>query len=186
MNKQKIKYAIIIIIIGLAGFGVYRYTDFFDQVNLPEIGRPKLEETEEENGIKFPEGWEEESSEEDVVVKLSKETDTEIAANIVITKEENIEYETPEKYADRLIAGAKSTLPSLVYTDDQLEDNDQYLVRYLNGYYWQGGQQVGLSQKIYVGEDTVYVITASYDYQLKTELEEEINQNFDLLAEKHL
>ncbi len=185
MNKQKIKYLIVVLIIGLAGFGVYRYTDYLDEVSLPGLVQRKGEEAEEEPDLNLAEDWQEEEGSEGAVVKLSKDSENEIATNIILNKEEEIEYDDPETYTDQLIAGTKSALPSLVYTQDETENND-YFIRQLTGSYWQAGSRIGISQRIYLKNDTAYVITASYDYQIGQELEEEINQNFDLLEENYI
>lgn len=170
----------------LAGLGIYRYTDGFKKVELPKFPQKETEEKKEE-GMDLPEGWQEvEVAEEEVVVKLTKETESEIETNIVLMKIEDIDYESPEEYTDRLINGAKSALPSLTFSDDEVEENDYY-IRKLTGRYWNAGDQVEVKQQIYVGENEVYVITASYASAASSEeLTSEINNLFDKLSEEYL
>lgn len=186
MNKELRKYAIVILIIVFLGFGVYLFTDYLEEVELPSIFQPRVEEVDEETDIDLAENWQKEEAPEGAIVKLSKDTEREISLNIILNKEEEIEYEDPQTYTDRLIAGTRSSLPTLVYIDDQTDQVNDYFVRYLEGYYWQAGLQIGLSQRIYLEEDVVYVITASYDNRDRQELEEEINQNFDQLTEEYI
>lgn len=186
-NKKLTRYLIIVLIIVLIGIGMYRYTDFFKDISLPQIPKIDQTEVEVEEELELPQGWEKTVEDGDeVVVKLTKQTESEVATNIVLTKVEDIDYENSEDYTDRLIAGTKSSLPSLTYTEDEIEEND-YFVRKLEGRYWNEMDRVDIKQRIYLTEDTVYVLTASFDHQLDSEeLNNQINQNFDLLEENYI
>ncbi len=187
MNKQNIKYVIVVLIIVLAGYGIYQYTDYLDEIPLPQIRQSKETSDEQETaGLDLPEAWTEVEDLDDALVGLTRETDSQIATNVVFTQTEEIDYEDPKDYTDQLIAGTKSALTSLNYATDEIEENDYY-IRKLTGSYWQAGTRIGIKQNIYLAEDVVYVITASYDQQTAGEgLTDEINQIFELLAEEYI
>jgi len=187
MNKEIRKYLVIILIIILVGLGIYRYTDFSTSISIPNLIPQPQSEQEEEEELVFPEKWQVvEENTEDVVVKLSKETDYQIATNLVLTKTEDVKYEDQKEYTDRLISGTKNALPSLNYGQDETEEND-YFVRKLSGSYWNDSDRVEIKQAIYLGESTVYVITASYPHgQVDQELQAEVDQIFNDIAEEYI
>lgn len=182
-KDELITYGLIILAIAGIGFAIYRFTDFGSNI-IPGLRDRQEEKTEE---LDLPENWEVTlENTDEIVVKVSKQTEAEIITNVVLTKTEDVDYETPETYTDRLVSGTKNALPSLTYRKDEIEEDDYY-IRRLSGSYWNGSDRVEINQWIYVGENTVYVLTASYDYnQQSEELTSEINQIFDLLVEKYL
>ncbi len=77
----------------------------------------------------------------------------------------------PQSYVDSLIAGAKSTIPGLVYSQNQTTPSGAYYLRQLTGSYPLAKSVIKLAQSIYVKDNFVYTITASY-------------QNSDISAEE--
>jgi hypothetical protein len=68
-----------------------------------------------------------------------------------------------KSYTDQLIAGAKSTIPSLRFTDDKLGQSGDFSTREMLGFYNHSRNlKVFLDQRIYLKDSDSYVVTASY------------------------
>ncbi len=128
----------------------------------------------------LPNNWQKVDNTADVVLKYEKTVDSGLKPQIVMAKSELPADTTFEKYTNSLIAGAKSTLPSLKYSQDSLQDN----LRLLSGSYRNSNKPVSVIQRVYLRNQTVYTLTGSYDPSSSTV--EEINTILDSIVSQHL
>lgn len=116
-------------------------------------------------------------------LKLERTVESGLKPEIILIKSERPDSSDPKTYSDRIIAGAKSSLPSLRYTSDNtLNENNMYL-RTLSGYYYNQKLKVLVSQRLYLQDNQVYTLTASY---ADPAMETEINSIFDSIVSRRL
>lgn len=126
----------------------------------------------------LPSGWSELNS-SDNELKLEKTVESGLKPQVVFEKstlETGTDFTT---YTSRLISGAKSAIPSLRYTQDDLSDSS----RILSGYYYNQKKKVFINQKIFQKDNFLYTLTASFSNELD---KEEISSIFDSIVSRRL
>lgn len=129
----------------------------------------------------LPSGWSQ-IVDPTVDVKLEKKVDSGVKPQIVFMKSSSKDASDSAKYVDRLIAGARSAIPSLVITSTKRNSTESFYSTILTGYYFNQKQKISLSQRVYVKDDSVYTITGSYTGDLATE----INQILDSIVKEKI
>lgn len=112
-------------------------------------------------------------------LKLEKSVTSGLKPQIVLEKSTNPDKTDFKTYTNRLIAGAKSALPTLRYQKDNLQND----TRVLSGYYFNQKNKILISQNIFQKDNNIYTLTASYN---DVKLESEINSILDSIVAKHL
>ena len=164
------KYIALIIVIAL-GVGYFMSRKTFGP-------RTEIKEAiTEEQLLKLPDAWTK-IEDKDVNLKLEKKVDSGLRPQIVFKEVQSDDALTPAKYTDRIIAGAKSAIPSLKINSDMRNSLEKYYSAFISGTYTNKGQKINLMQRVYIKDKTVYVMTASYIGDLSTE----VGQIFDNLA----
>jgi len=126
----------------------------------------------------LPSGWTQISS-SDNEIKLEKTVESGLKPQIVFDKS-TLETGTDfTAYTSRLISGAKSAIPSLKYTQDDLSDSS----RTLSGFYYNQKKKVFITQKIFQKDNSVYTLTASYSDESG---KSEITSIFDSIVSRRL
>lgn len=134
----------------------------------------------EEQILKLPSDWKK-IDDKDVNLKFEKQVGAGIKPQIVFKDFQSTEASAPAKYTDTLIAGAKSTIPSLKVLDDMRNSTEKFYSAFIRASYTNKGQKIKLIQRVYIIKDQVKVLTASFT----GDLDAEINQILDnLVAEK--
>jgi len=125
----------------------------------------------------MPQGWRiTEQNQENLLYKIEKESDSAVTPVIAMIKSNLPKEIDPNKYIHSLKSGAKSTIPSLVFTSDKELDQDSRQ-RQLEGYYYIGETKIGFVQRLLVKNDFLYTINASFiDTDLSQDIEEIISK----------
>ncbi|MBI2464759.1 hypothetical protein HYV64_01335 [Candidatus Shapirobacteria bacterium] len=168
------RYIALIVVLALGvGYFVSRKT-FAPQTVVKEP--IKIEEL-----LKMPSGWSQ-VDDKDVNLKFEKKVDKGLKPQIVLKVTQSVEASAPAKYTDRLLAGAKSAVPSLRLTGDMRNSLEKYYSAFVTATYVNKGQKINLIQRIYIKENTVNTLTASYTGDLAVE----INQILDNLVKEKI
>jgi hypothetical protein len=150
------------------------------KITIPSILTGEKDEIQEEVS-RFPQGWSQiDSTEADF--KLSKEVEEGLRPEVVLISSKSEEAIEPGKYVDRLLAGAKSAVPSLVVVDDGREEEGEVYLATISAYYYNSGKKVDLMWRVYIKGNEVYTLTASFEGEMRNE----IDQIFDTLAEDEI
>lgn len=133
--------------------------------------------------ISYPEGWFE-IDDEGVVLKVQKDNEAEVVPTVVLVSSA-AEIEDPAKYLDSLVQGAKRAISSLVIETESSQEAGGFYIRELSGYYFSGSDKVGIKQRVFVKDNNVYTLTASFLYsddtpQLAQDIEEIFSQIYEL------
>ncbi len=124
----------------------------------------------------LPAGWQEVDPGKNLF-KLTKLTDHPVKPAIVLIKSSLDDSQTsPSLYVDRLVDGVRSTVPGYKLISSQSQDIDGFYLRIIQSSYRNSGQTVLLRQNIYLKDNTVYTLTASYP---TTDIDNEIGLIFD-------
>jgi hypothetical protein len=153
------KYFVLIIIV-ILGFIIFRKPTPKPVVNQP---------VPQEQQFKLPDNWKtvENST---VALKLEKTVNQGLKPEIVLINSVSKDALTPAKYIDRLLAGAKSAIPSLRITKDQRSTDKDIYSATVSGYYFNNKTKVNLLQRIYIKGETVSTLTASFADGLESEI----------------
>lgn len=138
-----------------------------------------------EKALVLPQGWEKvtkEGYENTYIKKPQIETDY----TPTIAYDRNTVKEIPvEEYFSTMIAGAKSAIPSLVITKEQLNEYNGYSVMNLEGSYYEGGSSIQIRQRLLLNGTTLHTIAASFtDEQQITA--EELDKVFDYIVHTYI
>jgi hypothetical protein len=98
---------------------------------------------------------------------------------IALAETEIGEVEDIQKYIDRLVNGARSTIPTLRINTNQKIESEKMQGRKLGGYYYQGKQMINLVQLIDVRGKRVMTVSGSYQGK-----EESTQKEIEMLLEK--
>lgn len=153
-----------LIIVSLILFAV-----FYRNSNNKDIS--KSNQISEEQKLGLPDSW---TKVEDAKVeyKLEKKVEKGLKSEIVLIKSESKDASNPTKYVDRLVAGAKSTIPTLrISTNKRSSENEIYLA-VISGYYYNQKNIINLAQRVYIKGETVYTLTASFGDDLTAEIDQ--------------
>jgi hypothetical protein len=128
-------------------------------------------QTAKEQLLKLPESWGI-IDDANVNLKFEKKVDTGLKPQIVFTKTESKEATTsPAKYVDRLVAGAKSTIPSFKIVSDKRGSEENLYSALISGYYYNQKQKISILQRVYIKDGSVFTMTASYSSDIGSEIE---------------
>lgn len=130
---------------------------------------------------KYPDNWSEVDSE--ALVKLEKTITSGLKPEIILIKSEKPSEDSVKVYTDKIIAGAKSAIRSLVYETDKSTEVNGYSLRQLTGYYYNKNNKVKIIQNLYLKDNNLYTLTASYQDDSQ---ESEINTIFDRIVSEYL
>jgi hypothetical protein len=109
-------------------------------------------------------------SQNETSVKLEKDTATGLKPVVVFKQTSSKDALTPSKYVDSIKAGAKATLPSLVYQTDKRNSLESGYSALLTGYYLNQGKKVFIDQRVYIQSETVSTFTGSFEGDLAAEV----------------
>ncbi|MFA6249955.1 MAG: hypothetical protein WC686_00435 [Candidatus Shapirobacteria bacterium] len=126
----------------------------------------------------LPPGWSMATPSAGNTLKLVKETQDKVKPSIVLITSAYTSDLSESKYADTIIKGARSALPSLTFTINRSENVGSFYVRHLQGTYINARNQVRVKQRLYIQNKTVSTLTASY---LPQNLDAEIDTIFDAI-----
>ncbi|MCL4384324.1 hypothetical protein M1116_02630 [Patescibacteria group bacterium] len=150
------KLAIILIILGIAGFGWYR----FNRESLQKLSSTSAPTPTTILAPAFPLGWTEAPVQNDQVAKLIKETKTGFQPTIVAIKNDYSGTD-PQKYTDKLLKGARSAFPTLRVTSDSVDNTGPIFTRTFTGYYFLKGSKIYFKQTLLIKDNRLVTITAS-------------------------
>ena len=127
--------------------------------------------------LDLPTGW---AKSDDTLVALKIEKQVESGYKPVVTLiKSTSDITDPKLYIDNLIAGAKSAIPSLRVTSDQRGNLDNYYLATIDSFYYNSGLKINSLQKVYIKDNQVFTLTASYTDDIITE----INKIFDTIVD---
>ncbi len=132
----------------------------------------------EKENTQIPKGWTKVEGTSDQV-KYEKKIEDGIKPTVVLIQSEST-ITSPAEYTDKLIAGTRSAIPSLVLEDDNTSTEGSYFKRMISGYYYSGNDQIYIKQTLLINGNRVKTITASYNAPSE-ELDKEIDQLFKYL-----
>jgi hypothetical protein len=166
------KYIAIIIVLAL-GVGYFMSRKTFAPKTV--VNQPiRIEEL-----LKMPSDWSQ-VDDKDVTLKFEKKTEKGIKPQVVFKETQASEATAPAKYTDRLIAGAKSAIPSLRVTGDMRNSLEKYYSAFITAIYTNKGDKISLIQRVYIKGDKVFTLTGSYTGNLGNE----INQILDNIVKE--
>ena len=168
------KYIALIIILAL-GIGYFMSRRTFRPETLVK------EPITQEQLLKLPETWSQ-VADKDVSLKLEKKVDQGLKPQIVLQETQSAEASAPAKYTDTIIAGARSAIPSLKITDDKRNSSERLYTAFITGNYINRGQKINMIHRVYIKNQTVYVLSASFIGDLSAE----INQIFDNIVKEKI
>ncbi len=115
-----------------------------------------------------------EENQGNIIVKLQKKSDKSFLPTMILVSSQIKETDNTKKYIDTLIRGAKSTIPSLVYTSNKSFVDQNGVDNYqLQGYYYSNKQKISIAQYLYIKDQKIFTISLS---SLSDQLsQEEIN-----------
>ena len=119
------------------------------------------------------------------IVKVEKNIESTNRPNAIITQSTlTSNINDAQTYVNKLISGAKSTLPSLKYITNTSDTANGVFHQKLTGSYLSGKTKVNIFQEIIIKESKVYTLTVSY---LPTDLTDaELGQLRDSLVSTYL
>ncbi len=155
MKPSKIFSLIIILAILLvAGFVWYKS----NRTNLQRLVQPVTPTTvSETTNVK---GWESVTPVTPQIYKMVKIGTTGFQPTIIVLKNE-ITIPDPKNYTDNLIKGARSVLPSLVFTSDTTSTQDNFFTRSLDGYYYSKKTKIFVMQELIIKNNQLLTIAGS-------------------------
>ena len=161
MNLKKYITIALIVIAIVLGFIISRKA-----FNKPTIETPPTVE----QLLKLPETWKN-VADSDVALKLEKTVTSGLKPQIVLIKSSSKDALTPAKYTDRLIAGAKSAIPSFRVADDKRYSAENNYSAIITGYYYNKNIKISLIQRVYIKGEEVNTLTASFVGDINSEIE---------------
>jgi hypothetical protein len=168
------KYIVALVIVAiLVGFIVSRKPFQKESLVGQQISREQL--------LGLPETWKS-IGDTTVALKLEKTVDGTVKPQIVLINSSSKDALTPAKYTDRLVAGAKSAVPTLRIITDKRNAAENNYSALISGYYFNGKTKINLLQRIYIKGESVSTLTASYT----GELEAEINRILDSIVQEKI
>lgn len=120
-----------------------------------------------------------------ISLKLERRIEDLVRPTVVMIKSETSETDF-SAYLDRLIAGAKRTLPSLKVTSETEEEKEGFHLKKIEAYYYNGGNKVNLRQRVYLKEDRVYTLTASFGQTDPETVSRETETIFDSIFQEKI
>ena len=172
INVKKIIVPLLIVLAIIATYFIVRKP--------PQSATNSTPESSETVSINLPDNWHQIDNSDGVVLKYEKTVDSGLKPQIAVTQSDLPPETTFQKYTATLVAGAKSTLPALRYSHDDLQLNARFMV----GTYRNSGQTISLIQRAYLRGQTIYTLTGSFDNKSATP--EEINSILDSIVSQHL
>ncbi|MCX6726471.1 MAG: hypothetical protein NTY75_01495 [Candidatus Shapirobacteria bacterium] len=172
--KKYIAIAVIILII--IGFFLFRRPPAKVETETPANQNTNLSQTST-----FPAGWTI-VSESDTTVKLEKIVTSGLKPEVIFKVTTSKDAVTPAKYVDNLKAGARATLPGLVYLTDKRNSQESAYTAFLTGYYFNQGKKIFVDQRLYIQGETVNTFTGSSD----SNLTEEVSQILSSLSQEKI
>jgi len=134
--------------------------------------------------ISLPEGWSISSQDSpDFSLKLEKKAKDSLLRPTIVLIESEAEFENEQDYVDSLIAGAKRTIPSLKLNSEKKEANG-FAAWNLSGFYYTGGDRIEIIQRLYLKDNKVYSLTASF--LADDQIVDEINAIYQEIFEKRI
>lgn len=130
-----------------------------------------------ENNLQLPKEWVKVSSDK-LSLKLEKNVNQGLKPQIVLTVSESSEDSSPAKYVDRLIAGARSAIPSFKIITDKRHSEENKYSAVIFGYYFNQKTKVTVNQRVFIVGQKISVLTASSDGKIT----DEINQILDIIV----
>ena len=137
----------------------------------------------------LPTGWQIDSQSDTSTKIILSQTDKNYQPTIVYYQNSLRGTDiNPANFVDQQIAGAKSTISRLTYTQNQLQPHDSLYIRLLTGSYYDKNQKISLLQRIYVDTSLsqIHTLTASYVQSVNGDLTTDINTIFDTLASQYI
>lgn len=141
------------------------------------------ENTTQAMSVNLPSGWTQ-SDNTPIALKIEKQVESDYQPTITLIKSTVLSTDSPKDYIDKLIAGAKSSLPSLkIVSDDRQDINGLYLAT-INSFYYQDNLKISVYQQIFVKHSQVSTITASYtgDFQ---DIKVDVDQIFQTITDSN-
>jgi len=167
--------AVVLLLTSIAVTSVLRNKD----LNTIEEAMPS------ENLLILPQGWEKVTKEgyENTYIKKQKE-ETEYTPTVAYDRN-TVKETTPDEYFSKMIAGAKSAIPSLSITKDEQSEYDDYAVLKLDGDYYQGTQHIQIRQRLFLKGTTLHTIASSFadDQDIS---EDEIDAILDYIVHNYI
>jgi len=171
------KHPVIIIFILLI---VLAFIFRFNKDKLLQFGKNNPDQVQTTVVLNLPVGW---IKSDDTLVALKIEKQVESGYKPIITLIKSTSRITaPKLYIDNFIAGAKSAIPSLRLTSDQRDDSDDYYLATIESFYYNNGLKINSLQKVFIKDNQVFTLTASYT----DDITGEINQIFDTITDNQL
>jgi len=169
MKPKKFKEIIVPILIIIALIGIAFVSN-----------RPKeIVPQEQVKEISLPENWAiSEENQADFTLKIEKKAEDSLVRPTIILIESEAEFEDKQEYVDQLIAGAKRTIPSLKLDSEKFQV-ESFSIWDLSGSYYTGGDRVEILQRIYLKDNKVSTLTASFLADGQESLSQEIKEIFD-------
>lgn len=148
------KYIIGSVLILFVIIGYYFYKHSFKET--PVVIVPTIEQQ-----LDLPKDWSK-ITDNKSSLKLEKKIVTGLKPQIVLTVTDAPEASAPARYVDRLVAGARSAIPSLKIISDKRSSEEGRYSATIFGYYYNQKTKVLIIQRVYVKGETVSVLTGSY------------------------
>jgi hypothetical protein len=118
------------------------------------------------------------------IVKFEKNVKNSTIKPTILLIKSGYSDTSPADYSYKIVQGAYSTLPSLSYYKDNIVEKAELYTRELTGsYYINKDTKVSLMQNLYLKENTIWVLTASYE---GNEMEAELKEAFQLIQKRYI
>ena len=147
------KIIAVVLVIAIVVFFIFRKTS----IKSPAITTPVTVEQK----LNLPESWKQVESSA-VAFKLEKNVVQGIKPQITLVKSESKDALLPKSYVEKLIAGAKSAIPSLRLDPVKTNQDGDIYTAMISGFYYNQKTKISLIQRIIIKDQTVYTLTASF------------------------
>lgn len=137
----------------------------------------------------LPTGWQIDSQSDSFTKIILSQTDKDYQPTIVYYQNSISDSNlNPADFVDKQIAGAKSTISRLTYSQNKLQPHDSLYIRLLTGSYYDKNQKISLIQRIYLDLTLgqIHTLTASYVESVNGDLTTDINTIFDTLTSQYI
>lgn len=148
-----------------------------------------IETTEEsasaERIVVLPAGWEKVTKEGYENTYIKKQQNESDYTPTVAYDRNTVKETAADTYFSTMIAGAKSAIPSLTVTTNELSQYEGHQVMNLAGNYYQNGTRIQIRQRLFLKGTTLHTIAASYAEGQEIS-EEEIDAVFDYIVHNYI